>query len=132
MFDSQALVPSTSDVGLAFDLTQLSTAEAKRGRKTNPLKVQLFRSSLHLTGECGVERCLILSLWVLVPPARYVKKIWRCAILESVRLTCFSLQFDHQHVRRLSKRLVDSITSRIPDVVRNGDPDQTYEGNTVL
>ncbi|XP_065827415.1 cysteine desulfurase-like [Oscarella lobularis] len=38
------------------------------------------------------------------------------------------MKFDHQHVRRLSKRLVDSITSRIPDVVRNGDPDQTYEG----
>eukprot|EP00118_Oscarella_pearsei_P003461 m.14383 g.14383 ORF g.14383 m.14383 type:complete len:450 (+) comp25719_c0_seq1:92-1441(+) len=38
------------------------------------------------------------------------------------------MEFDHWHVSRLSERLVSGITSRIPKVVRNGDPEQTYEG----
>ena len=38
------------------------------------------------------------------------------------------LQYDHAHVQRLSKKLVDGITSRLDHVIRNGDPEQTYSG----
>ena len=38
------------------------------------------------------------------------------------------IEYDIQHIRRLSKRLVDGITSQLDHVVRNGDPERTYEG----
>ena len=41
---------------------------------------------------------------------------------------CVLVQYDIQHVRRLSKRLVDGITSKLDHVIRNGDPEHTYEG----
>ena len=40
----------------------------------------------------------------------------------------FLLQYDYAHVQRLSKKLVEGITSQIPDVIRNGDPERTYPG----
>lgn len=43
-------------------------------------------------------------------------------------LVCPLVQYDIQHVRRLSKRLVDGITSKLDHVIRNGDPEHTYEG----
>ena len=40
------------------------------------------------------------------------------------------MTYDLEHVRRLSKRLVNGITSQLDFVVRNGDPEMTYEGIT--
>lgn len=39
------------------------------------------------------------------------------------------MTYDLEHVRQLSKRLVEGITSQLDFVVRNGDPEMTYEGN---
>lgn len=36
--------------------------------------------------------------------------------------------YDHARITKLSNLLVDSITSRVPHVVRNGDPEHTYPG----
>ncbi|XP_028391832.1 cysteine desulfurase, mitochondrial-like isoform X2 [Dendronephthya gigantea] len=38
------------------------------------------------------------------------------------------MEYDHEHVTRLSNRLVDGIMSQLPDVVRNGDEVRTYPG----
>ncbi|XP_064089649.1 cysteine desulfurase-like [Macrobrachium nipponense] len=38
------------------------------------------------------------------------------------------MTYDHKHVSRLSDMLVDSIQSRIPQVIRNGDPKRSYPG----
>ena len=38
------------------------------------------------------------------------------------------MTYDLEHVRRLSQRLIDGITSQLDYVVRNGDSDMTYEG----
>ena len=38
------------------------------------------------------------------------------------------MTYDLEHVRRLSKRLINGITSQLDFVVRNGDPEMTYEG----
>lgn len=38
------------------------------------------------------------------------------------------MTYDLEHVRRLSKRLIDGITSQLDFVIRNGDPEMTYEG----
>ncbi|TRY59705.1 hypothetical protein DNTS_002504 [Danionella cerebrum] len=38
------------------------------------------------------------------------------------------LEYDHEHVTMLAKRLVEKIMSEIPDVVLNGDPEQRYPG----
>lgn len=38
------------------------------------------------------------------------------------------MKYDHDHVTALSTRLINGITSQIPDVIRNGDPEQTYPG----
>lgn len=43
----------------------------------------------------------------------------------------FLFQYDHEHVSRLSKKLVDGITSQLDYVIRNGDAEQTYIG-TIL
>ena len=42
------------------------------------------------------------------------------------------MTYDLEHVRRLSKRLIDGITSQLDYVIRNGDPQMTYEGIFVL
>ncbi|XP_077458304.1 cysteine desulfurase [Stigmatopora argus] len=38
------------------------------------------------------------------------------------------MDYDHQRVTMLSNRLVHKITSQIPDVIMNGDPEQRYPG----
>jgi len=38
------------------------------------------------------------------------------------------MEYDHDHVERLSARLINGITSQIDMVVRNGDPEMTYPG----
>lgn len=43
----------------------------------------------------------------------------------------YSLQYDHEHVSRLSKKLIDGITSELDHVIRNGDLEQSYEGTCV-
>merc|ERR1719336_1194611 len=38
------------------------------------------------------------------------------------------MEYDHQHVKRLSDMLVQGVTSQLQSVVYNGDPDHTYPG----
>ena len=38
------------------------------------------------------------------------------------------MTYDLEHVRRLSKHLINGITSQLDYVIRNGDPQMTYEG----
>ncbi|KNC84091.1 cysteine desulfurase, mitochondrial [Sphaeroforma arctica JP610] len=38
------------------------------------------------------------------------------------------MAFDHEHVSKLSKRLIDGINSKLSNVIRNGDPYATYPG----
>eukprot|EP00088_Acartia_fossae_P013474 TRINITY_DN1707_c0_g1_i1.p1 TRINITY_DN1707_c0_g1~~TRINITY_DN1707_c0_g1_i1.p1 ORF type:complete len:451 (-),score=99.17 TRINITY_DN1707_c0_g1_i1:252-1571(-) len=38
------------------------------------------------------------------------------------------MQNDHEHVTRLSNKLVEGITSALPSVIRNGDAERTYNG----
>ncbi|KAG9299830.1 hypothetical protein G9A89_003374 [Geosiphon pyriformis] len=47
---------------------------------------------------------------------------------EACRIAKEEMQYDAERVKQLSKRLVSGITSKIQDVVRNGDPEQTYPG----
>merc|ERR1719471_1430769 len=42
------------------------------------------------------------------------------------------MEEDHEHVTRLSKRLLDGITSQIEEVYINGDLEQRYPGNLNL
>ena len=39
-----------------------------------------------------------------------------------------TLQYDAQRISKLSERLVLGITSQLDHVIRNGDPEQSYEG----
>ncbi|XP_789397.4 cysteine desulfurase, mitochondrial [Strongylocentrotus purpuratus] len=38
------------------------------------------------------------------------------------------MEYDHKRISALSERLIHKITSELPDVIRNGDPDETYPG----
>ncbi len=38
------------------------------------------------------------------------------------------MKYDHEHVSRLSKRLVDRIMGETDHVIRNGDPEHAYPG----
>lgn len=38
------------------------------------------------------------------------------------------MKYDHEWMELLSKRLLDKIMNKIPDVVRNGDPEHSYPG----
>uniref|UniRef100_A0AC34R3V3 Cysteine desulfurase n=1 Tax=Panagrolaimus sp. JU765 TaxID=591449 RepID=A0AC34R3V3_9BILA len=38
------------------------------------------------------------------------------------------IEMDSKHVKRLSERLINGITSQLEQVVRNGDPEKTYPG----
>lgn len=40
----------------------------------------------------------------------------------------FSFQYDHEWMELLSKRLLDKLMSKIPQVVRNGDAEHSYPG----
>ncbi|EJW83722.1 NFS1 nitrogen fixation 1 [Wuchereria bancrofti] len=39
------------------------------------------------------------------------------------------MEMDKKHIERLSRRLLDRINSKLSHVVRNGDPQQTYQGS---
>lgn len=38
------------------------------------------------------------------------------------------MEYDHRRITALSTRLIDRITSRVPHVIRNGDPEHSYPG----
>ena len=42
------------------------------------------------------------------------------------------MEHDSTHIKRLHKKLFDGITTRIPEVFLNGDPEQRYHGNLNL
>ncbi|KAJ2617027.1 cysteine desulfurase [Coemansia sp. RSA 1365] len=43
-------------------------------------------------------------------------------------LSARELDYDYQHISKLSRRLIDGIQSRVSHVVRNGDPNHIYPG----
>jgi len=47
---------------------------------------------------------------------------------EACRISKEEMQYDTERIERLSKRLIDGITSKVNHVVRNGDPNSTYPG----
>ena len=47
---------------------------------------------------------------------------------EACRLAKQEMDYDHQHVSRLSDKLKDMLTSQLESVVFNGDPEHTYPG----
>jgi len=44
------------------------------------------------------------------------------------RISKEEMEYDHEHVKRLSDRLIKGIESQLTHVVRNGDPEQSYPG----
>ncbi|XP_067652288.1 cysteine desulfurase-like [Haliotis asinina] len=38
------------------------------------------------------------------------------------------MEYDTERINKLSQRLIDRITAQVPQVIRNGDPNQTYPG----
>lgn len=38
------------------------------------------------------------------------------------------MEYDHKYIEKLSNRLLEHITSKVPNVIRNGDPVHTYPG----
>ena len=48
---------------------------------------------------------------------------------EACRVAAREMDCDHQHVARLSKRLLDGIASRLDNIVLNGDATHRYPGN---
>lgn len=47
---------------------------------------------------------------------------------EACRIAKEEMQYDHERITRLSKRLIDKVTSELTHVVVNGDPERTYPG----
>nr|CAH7713067.1 unnamed protein product [Callosobruchus chinensis] len=47
---------------------------------------------------------------------------------EACRLAKKEMAYDHAHIGKLSKRLLDRIYGSLSHVIRNGDPEQTYAG----
>lgn len=46
----------------------------------------------------------------------------------AAKLASEDMDYDHQHILRLSHRLQNKLTSAIPNVIFNGDPEHTYPG----
>ena len=40
------------------------------------------------------------------------------------------LQYDNKRITELTNRLLHKITDAVPSVIRNGDPEMTYPGDT--
>lgn len=38
------------------------------------------------------------------------------------------MQFDHAHISKLANRLINGISAKLENVVRNGDPNNWYPG----
>ncbi len=51
---------------------------------------------------------------------------------EASRVAAQEMEYDHAHVKRLSKRLIDGVCSQLDHVIFNGDPEQSYEGKTAF
>ena len=47
---------------------------------------------------------------------------------EACKIAREEMDYDREHVERLSARLVNGIMSNIDSVVRNGDPSESYPG----
>lgn len=47
---------------------------------------------------------------------------------EACRIAHQELEYDHMRVTQLSNRLIDGITSQLSHVIRNGDPEMSYNG----
>ncbi|PHZ13314.1 cysteine desulfurylase [Rhizopus microsporus ATCC 52813] len=47
---------------------------------------------------------------------------------EACKIAVEEMEYDHQRISNLSKRLIDGITSKIEHVYRNGDPVHSYPG----
>lgn len=47
---------------------------------------------------------------------------------EACHIASREMYYDHEHVLRLSKRLLDQISGKLTHVIRNGDPELTYPG----
>ncbi|KAF5285752.1 hypothetical protein FQR65_LT02280 [Abscondita terminalis] len=47
---------------------------------------------------------------------------------EACEISKKELEYDHRWMEKLSKRLIDKIYEKLPNVIRNGDPEQTYPG----
>ncbi|XP_055376379.1 cysteine desulfurase, mitochondrial-like [Condylostylus longicornis] len=47
---------------------------------------------------------------------------------KACQLAIEEIDYDHKWIEFLSNRLIDKITSQLPQVIRNGDPKQTYSG----
>ena len=45
-----------------------------------------------------------------------------------LEILLFFFKYDHERITRLSKRLIDKVTSELTHVVVNGDPERTYPG----
>lgn len=53
----------------------------------------------------------------------------RWIILEKkILIYLISLQYDHEWMEKLSQRLLSKINSKLKNVVRNGDPKDSYPG----
>ncbi|KAI8887090.1 cysteine desulfurase, partial [Backusella circina FSU 941] len=47
---------------------------------------------------------------------------------EACRIASEEMEYEHERISRLSKKLIDGIQSKISEVYRNGDPEQNYPG----
>ncbi|RUS22161.1 cysteine desulfurase [Endogone sp. FLAS-F59071] len=47
---------------------------------------------------------------------------------EACRIAAEEMPYDHERISKLSRRLIEGITSKVDHVIRNGDPDRTYAG----
>lgn len=47
---------------------------------------------------------------------------------EACEIAKREMEYDSQYIRNLSDKLIHSIVSRVPNVIRNGDTENTYPG----
>lgn len=47
---------------------------------------------------------------------------------EACRISMQELEYDHSYIKKLSDRLLDKLMTNLTDVIRNGDPEQSYPG----
>ncbi|KAJ1536554.1 cysteine desulfurase [Nowakowskiella sp. JEL0078] len=51
---------------------------------------------------------------------------------EACKLAKEYMKSDYEHVKKLSDRLIKGITDKVPEVIRNGDPEHSYPGESLL